>query len=61
MKLHFMKLLATVVLCLDSSSVCPFVFCGLDSFPTDVLVCSWILFQCLLAWLGIFSSMSACV
>jgi hypothetical protein len=38
MKLHFMKLLATVVLCLDSFSACPLVFCGLDSFPTDVLV-----------------------
>jgi hypothetical protein len=52
MKLHFMKLLTTVVLCLDSCSECPLVFCGLDSFPTDVLVCSWILFQyvCLCGW-----------
>jgi len=52
MKLHFMKLLATVVLCLDPFSVCPLVFCDLDSFPTDVLVCSWILFQyvCFCGW-----------
>jgi len=40
MKLHFMKLLATVVLCLDSFSGSPLVFCGLNSFPTDVLLCS---------------------
>jgi hypothetical protein len=36
----FHELLATVVLCLDSFSGCPLVFCGLNSFPTDVLLCS---------------------
>jgi hypothetical protein len=60
MKLHFMKLLATVVLCLYPFSVCPLVFCGLDSFPTDVLVLDSFPI-CLLVWLGFFSSMSTCV